>query len=174
MPAQDEVFPDREHFGRILIIRRMSAPQACRRSRSSWDLHTPAALCAGRCRMRAIIGQGPGHDLYRRPHRWLKAPTGRNVTAEELGRGPMWHSRSSGAPTITRSTIARARIARPIVAIEFGEEGYRLRMTEAARATLSGRGDINGIIPHDVGAYEVRDIIAQYRRCSEWDEFKKL
>ena len=94
LPLQDEIFPDREHFGRIFFNQaNMSAaghPADCRRH---GILHRRRRLCPGNER-RNDHRASPGHHLLAGPP-LVKAATGEEVSAEDLG-GADVHARISG------------------------------------------------------------------------------
>ena len=99
LPNQDEVFPDRDHFGRIFFNQaNMSAHGHLPRLPWSWDqLHGRWRLCARHERRESPVHrrQEPGHDLSWAARRLVKAATGEVVTAEDLGGGDV-HTRLSG------------------------------------------------------------------------------
>jgi 3-methylcrotonyl-CoA carboxylase beta subunit len=143
LPEQDNVFPDREHFGRIFFnIANMSAP-ASRRSPASWAPAPRAARTCPRCPDESIIVRGQGTIFLGGPP-LVKAATGEVVTPEELG-GAEVHTRVSGvadhyAPE--RRPRARARPAHRFEP-ELPKDGVP-RRAGAARAAVRGRGDLRG------------------------------
>ena len=62
LPLQAEVFPDRDHFGRIFYNQARCPRRACRRSRASWGPARPAARTCRRCPTRRSSSRGPGRS----------------------------------------------------------------------------------------------------------------
>jgi 3-methylcrotonyl-CoA carboxylase beta subunit len=172
LPNQDEVFPDREHFGRIFYNQaNMSAagiPQiACvMGSCTAGGAYVPAMADESiMVRNQATIFLG-GPPL-------VKAATGEDVTAEELG-GADVHTRLSGvADHYAMDDEHALAITRRIVS--------NLNRTKPARLALQkplpplyAPEEIYGIIPADLRQpYDVREIIARVVDGSEFDEFKQ-
>jgi len=171
LPLQAEVFPDRDHFGRIFYNQaRMSArgiPQiaAVMGSCTAGGAYVPAMSDE------AIIVQGTGTIFLGGPP-LVRAATGEVVTAEELG-GADVHTRLSGvadhlavddehALALVRAAVARANV-RP----------YDPWPMRAARPPERARDAIYGVVPADARqAYDVRDAIACLVDASAFDEFK--
>ena len=94
-PCQDEVFPDRDHFGRIFYNQaRMSARRASRRSPPCWARAPPAAPTCPAMSDETVIVRNQGTIFLGGPP-LVKAATGEVVTAEELGGGEL-HTTISG------------------------------------------------------------------------------
>src|ERR687884_107806 len=173
LPEQDNVFPDREHFGRIFYnIANMSAagiPQiACvMGSCTAGGAYVPAMSDE------SIIVKGQGTIFLGGPP-LVKAATGEIVTAEELG-GADVHSRISGVTDHYALDDRHALgIARRIVGNLNSVKQVPLALAEP-KEPLYPAEEIYGIIPNDVRRpYEVRDIIARIVDGSELDEFKQL
>ncbi len=173
LPAQDEVFPDRDHFGRIFYNQaRMSAagiPQIAvvMGSCTAGGAYVPAMSDE------AIIVAGEGTIFLAGPP-LVKAATGEIVTAEELG-GADVHTRKSGVADHYAANDAEAlEIARAIV----GNLNRRKCIEVACREPVEPLYDaeeIYGIVPADArAAYDVREIIARIVDSSVLDEFKAL
>jgi 3-methylcrotonyl-CoA carboxylase beta subunit len=173
LPAQDEVFPDREHFGRIFFNQaRLSAagiPQIAlvMGSCTAGGAYVPAMSDE------SVIVRGQGTIFLGGPP-LVRAATGEVVTAEELG-GAEVHSRISGVTDHYAINDRHALgIARRIVA--------NLNLTKDVSVTVEPPRDplypaeeIYGVIPPDVRRpYEVREVIARIVDGSEFDEFKRL
>ena len=95
LPAQDEVFPDREHFGRIFYNQAtLSAAGHRRRSRWCTAPAPPAAPTCRRCPMRTSSSRNQGRVFLGGPP-LVKAATGEDIDAESLG-GADVHCRESG------------------------------------------------------------------------------
>ena len=173
LPQQDEVFPDRDHFGRIFYNQaNMSAaniPQVAvvMGSCTAGGAYVPAMSDE------AVIVKGRGTIFLGGPP-LVKAAIGEVVSAEELG-GADVHSRISGvtdhyalddhhALATTRRIVANLnRVKRP-------EADVR-----APREPLYDPAEIYGVVPSDMKTpYDVREVIARLVDGSELDEFKAL
>ena len=173
LPAQDEVFPDREHFGRIFYnqanLSALGVPQIAvvMGSCTAGGAYVPAMSDE------SIIVQGEGTIFLGGPP-LVKAATGEVVSAEELG-GAEVHSRISGVTDhFAVSDHHALGIARRIV-------GNLNRVKSVGLAVAPPREprypaeEIYGALPPDVRRpSEVREIIARIVDASELDEFKQL
>ncbi len=173
LPRQDEVFPDREHFGRIFFNQaNMSArniPQiACvMGSCTAGGAYVPAMADE------SIIVKQQGTIFLAGPP-LVKAATGEVVSAEDLG-GADVHCRTSGvsdyyaqndhhALQLTRQCIARLNRVKPV----------DMDLRESVEP-IYPREEIYGLVPKDARKpYDVREIIARVVDGSEFDEFKAL
>jgi 3-methylcrotonyl-CoA carboxylase beta subunit len=173
LPAQDEVFPDREHFGRIFYNQaRLSAagiPQIAlvMGSCTAGGAYVPAMSDE------SVIVRGQGTIFLGGPP-LVRAATGEVVTAEELG-GAEVHSRVSGVTDHYAFDDRHALgIARRIVANLNLTKKVSVKV-EPPRDPLYPAEEIYGVIPPDVRRpYEVREVIARIVDGSEFDEFKRL
>jgi len=173
LPHQAEVFPDREHFGRIFYNQaRMSAkgiPQiACvMGSCTAGGAYVPAMSDE------TIIVRNQGTIFLAGPP-LVKAATGEVISAEDLG-GAEVHARKSGVVDHVAANDEHAlEIVRSIVGNLNTMKTHALDVREPA-APLYDPAEIYGIVPKDVRApYDVREIIARIVDGSEFDEFKPL
>ncbi|MBN9039330.1 MAG: methylcrotonoyl-CoA carboxylase, partial [Rhizobiales bacterium] len=172
LPNQDEVFPDREHFGRIFYNQaNMSAagiPQiACvMGSCTAGGAYVPAMSDETiMVKNQATIFLG-GPPL-------VKAATGEEVSAEDLG-GAEVHTRQSGVADHYAMDDAHAlAITRRIVRNLNRVKPRQLELREP-RAPLFDPAEIHGIVPADTRTpYDVREVIARIVDGSELDEFKQ-
>ena len=172
LPEQDNVFPDREHFGRIFYnIANMSAagiPQiACvMGSCTAGGAYVPAMSDE------SIIVKGQGTIFLGGPP-LVKAAIGEIVTPEELG-GAEVHTRVSGVADHYALNDAHAlTLVRRIVAnLNFKKEVSL--QTREPREPLYPAEEIYGVIPSDARKpYDVREVIARIVDGSELDEFKQ-
>ena len=173
LPNQDEVFPDRDHFGRIFFNQaQMSAagiPQIAvvMGSCTAGGAYVPAMSD------QSVIVRNQGTIFLAGPP-LVRAATGEVVTAEELGGGEL-HSRVSGVADHLAENDAHALgIARSVVA---GLNSVKRPMLDlrAPREPLFPAHDLYGIVPADVREpYDVRALIARIVDGSELDEFKRL
>src|SRR5438876_8752434 len=173
LPLQDEVFPDRDHFGRIFYeqarLSRLGVPQlaAVMGSCTAGGAYVPAMSDE------VVIVKGEGTIFLGGPP-LVKAATGEDVTAEELG-GADVHSRISGVTDHYALDDRHALgIARHIVGNLNSVKQVSLALAEP-REPLYPAEEIYGVIPSDVRRpYDVREIIARIVDGSELDEFKLL
>ncbi|MBE0691817.1 MAG: methylcrotonoyl-CoA carboxylase, partial [Aquamicrobium sp.] len=172
LPNQDEVFPDREHFGRIFFNQaNMSAagiPQiACvMGSCTAGGAYVPAMSDETiMVRKQATIFLG-GPPL-------VKAATGEEVTAEELG-GADLHTRESGVADHYAMDDAHAiAIVRRIVKNLNRNKRIGLALHKPIQP-LYAPDEIYGVVPTDLRQpYDVREVIARLVDGSEFDEFKQ-
>ncbi|MCX4719551.1 carboxyl transferase domain-containing protein [Streptomyces virginiae] len=171
LPMQDEVFPDREHFGRIFYNQaRMSGagiPQiaAVLGSCTAGGAYVPAMSDE------AVIVRNQGTIFLGGPP-LVKAATGEVVTAEELGGGEV-HSRISGVTDHLAEDDAHAlRIVRNIVAT-LPERGALPWSVEAPEEPKVDPYGLYGAVPVDSRTpYDAREIIARIVDGSRFQEFK--
>src|SRR5690606_12547925 len=171
LPRQDEVFPDREHFGRIFYnqatMSERGIPQiaAVRGSCTAGGAYVPAMSDE------AVIVRGQGTIFLGGPP-LVKAATGEEVTAEELGGGEV-HSRISGVTDHRAADDADAlRIVRDIVAT-LGPGPPRPWEVAPAEPPAYDPRELYGIIPTDTRTpYDVREVIARIVDGSRFLEFK--
>ena len=173
LPNQDEVFPDRDHFGRIFYnqanMSALGVPQVAvvMGSCTAGGAYVPAMSDE------SIIVQNQGTIFLGGPP-LVKAATGEQVSAEELG-GAEVHSRTSGVTDhmAVNDTHALA-IARRIVGNLNRVKRHDLDVAEP-RDPLYDPAEIYGVIPADLRKpYDAREVIARLVDGSEFDEFKAL
>ncbi|CAL9587500.1 Methylmalonyl-CoA carboxyltransferase 12S subunit [Streptomyces sp. enrichment culture] len=171
LPMQDEVFPDRDHFGRIFYNQaRMSGagiPQiaAVLGSCTAGGAYVPAMSDE------AVIVRNQGTIFLGGPP-LVKAATGEVVTAEQLGGGEV-HSRVSGVTDHLAENDAHAlRIVRTIVSTLPSRGALPWEVTEATEPKVDPHG-LYGAVPVDSRTpYDVREIIARVVDGSRFAEFK--
>jgi acetyl-CoA carboxylase carboxyltransferase component len=173
LPLQDEVFPDRDHFGRIFYNQaRMSAaglPQVSvvLGSCTAGGAYVPAMSDE------TVIVKGRGTIFLGGPP-LVKAATGEEVTAEELG-GADVHARISGVAdhyaTSEEDALARARA---IVATLTSRKQAPWEVEEPEEP-LYPPEELGGVVPANLRrAYEVREVIARIVDGSRFSEWKAL
>jgi acetyl-CoA carboxylase carboxyltransferase component len=171
LPLQAEVFPDREHFGRIFYNQaRMSAlriPQVAvvMGSCTAGGAYVPAMSDE------AVIVRGTGTIFLAGPP-LVKAATGEEVSAEDLG-GADVHTRISGVADHLAEDDAHAlEIARSIVGTLGGSKTLPADRGEIEDPAYDPK-EIYGILPSDLRSpYDVRDVIARLVDGSRFQEFK--
>ncbi|MGE3967261.1 MAG: carboxyl transferase domain-containing protein, partial [Dongiaceae bacterium] len=173
LPNQDEVFPDREHFGRIFYNQaRMSAariPQIAvvMGSCTAGGAYVPAMSDE------TIIVKGQGTIFLGGPP-LVRAATGEVVTAEALG-GADVHARISGvADHMAKDDAHALELARGIVRHLNRLSPGGTERREPAEPLYDPK-QLYGIVPLDLRkGYEVREVIARIVDGSEFDDFKPL
>ncbi|MFZ0502480.1 MAG: carboxyl transferase domain-containing protein [Chthoniobacterales bacterium] len=173
LPNQDEVFPDRDHFGRIFYNQANLSAQGIPQialvmgSCTAGGAYVPA-MCD-----ESIIVKNQGTIFLGGPP-LVKAAIGEEVTAEELGGGDV-HARLSGvADHLAQDDSHALAIARNIV----GNLNHRKTAHLECRPPREPGADpaeLYGVIPADSRKpYDVRELILRIVDGSEFDEFKAL
>jgi 3-methylcrotonyl-CoA carboxylase beta subunit len=173
LPHQSEVFPDREHFGRIFFNQaNMSArgiPQiaAVMGSCTAGGAYVPAMSDE------TVIVRKQGTIFLGGPP-LVKAATGEIISAEDLG-GADVHARRSGVADHYAANDGHAlQMVRDIVK-NFNRPKRLMLDAVAPRDPAYDPSELDGVIPTDVREpYDVREVIARLVDGSEFDEFKKL
>jgi acetyl-CoA carboxylase carboxyltransferase component len=173
LPLQDEVFPDRDHFGRIFFNQaRMSAkriPQiaAVMGSCTAGGAYVPAMSDE------TIIVKGTGTIFIGGPP-LVKAATGQEVTAEELG-GADVHTRRSGVADHYATDDEHAlALVRSIVRNLHRRKDAPWDVAEPEEPTVDP-SELYGLIPEDYRqAFDAREVIARIVDGSRFHEFKEL
>ncbi|MDP2007432.1 MAG: carboxyl transferase domain-containing protein [Rubrivivax sp.] len=176
LPNQDEVFPDRDHFGRIFYNQaQMSAagiPQLAvvMGSCTAGGAYVPAMSDE------AIIVKNQGTIFLGGPP-LVKAATGEVVSAEDLGGGDV-HTRLSGvADHLADNDMHALAIARACITNLNWRKPAQL-LTQPPRAPLFDPQELHGVLPSDDTGFtsrkpfDVREVIARVVDGSEFDEFK--
>jgi len=174
LPLQDEVFPDRDHFGRIFYNQaRMSAkgiPQIAvvMGSCTAGGAYVPAMSDE------TIIVRGTGTIFIGGPP-LVKAATGQDVSAEELG-GADVHTRKSGVADYYATSDEHAlALARQIVGNLHSRRPERPWEVAEPEPPAADPGDLYGLVPEDFRHQaDVRELIARLVDGSRFDEFKML
>ena len=174
LPLQDQVFPDRDHFGRIFFNQaKLSAkgiPQIAvvLGSCTAGGAYVPA-MCD-----ESVIVENQGTIFLGGPP-LVKAATGVEVSSEELGGGEV-HAKISGVVDhLARDDSHALEIARNIISgtdIQTKKTGSIL---EEINPPLYSMNELYGILPSDSRqSYDVREVIARLVDGSEMQEFKSL
>ena len=173
LPRQDDVFPDREHFGRIFFNQANMSAQNIPQIAAVMGSCTAGGAYVPAMADESIIVKEQGTIFLAGPP-LVKAATGEVVTAEDLGGGDV-HARISGvadhlanndhhALDLARKAVSRLNRVKPIN----GD------LKEAIEPAYDAQ-EIYGIVPADSRkSYDVREIIARIVDGSDFDEFKSL
>ncbi len=173
LPNQDEVFPDRDHFGRIFYNQANMSAKGIPQIALVMGSCTAGGAYVPAMSDESIIVRNQGTIFLGGPP-LVKAATGEVVSAEELG-GAEVHARTSGVSDHYALSDAHAlATARRIVANLNRVKRHGLEVAEP-REPLYDPAEIYGIVPDDLKTpYDVREIIARLVDGSEFDEFKAL
>ncbi len=178
LPHQAEVFPDREHFGRIFYNQANMSARGIAQIACVMGLSTAGGAYVPAMSDETVIVRGRGEEsqgaIFLAGPPLVKAATGEIISATELG-GADTHTRKSGvADHLAADDEHALEIVRRIVA----------RLNTVKRADLDiaaplapayDPAELYGIIPSDVRApYDVREVIARIVDGSELHEFKPL
>jgi 3-methylcrotonyl-CoA carboxylase beta subunit len=171
LPEQDEVFPDRDHFGRIFYNQAMMSSAGIPQVAAVMGSCTAGGAYVPAMSDETIIVKGQGTIFLAGPP-LVKAATGEIVSAEELG-GAEVHTRQSGVADHYAQNDAHAlSIARSIVANLNRVKNVSLALREPAEP-LYPADELHGVIPAETRKpYDVREVIARIVDGSEFDEFK--
>ena len=171
LPNQDDVFPDREHFGRIFYNQANMSAQGIAQIAVVMGSCTAGGAYVPAMSDETIIVKNQGTIFLGGPP-LVKAAIGEIVSAEDLGGGDV-HTRLSGvADHLAQNDAHAIALARQAVATL----NHRKEVTQALiepRAPKYAAEEIYGVIPTDVRKpYDVREIIARIVDGSEFHEFK--
>ncbi|HTW18244.1 MAG TPA: carboxyl transferase domain-containing protein, partial [Nocardioides sp.] len=173
LPHQAEVFPDREHFGRIFFNQARMSGEGIAQIACVMGLSTAGGAYVPAMSDESIIVKNQGTIFLGGPP-LVKAATGEVISAEELG-GAETHGRKSGVVDHVAENDEHAlTIVRRIVANLNTTKTHELSLEEPEPPAYDPT-EIYGIVPSDVRApYDVREVIARIVDGSEFDEFKPL
>jgi len=171
LPNQDEVFPDREHFGRIFYNQATMSAQGIAQIAVVMGSCTAGGAYVPAMSDEAIIVKNQGTIFLGGPP-LVKAATGEVVSAEDLGGGDV-HTRLSGvADHLAQNDLHALALARQAV-----KNLYKNKpLAQADRAPAApeyAAEELYGVIPVDTRKpFDVREIIARIVDGSDFDEFK--
>ncbi|MEW5879793.1 MAG: carboxyl transferase domain-containing protein [Pseudomonadota bacterium] len=171
LPNQDEVFPDREHFGRIFYNQATLSAAGIPQIAVVMGSCTAGGAYVPAMSDESIIVKNQGTIFLGGPP-LVKAATGEVVSAEELGGGDV-HTRLSGVADHLAINDAHAlALARRIVATTNYVKPAPLQLREP-REPKYDPAELYGIVPTDVRKpYDVHEVIARIVDASEFDEWK--
>ncbi|MGH3665945.1 MAG: carboxyl transferase domain-containing protein [Egibacteraceae bacterium] len=173
LPKQDEVFPDRDHFGRIFYNQAQLSARGIPQIAAVLGSCTAGGAYVPAMSDETVIVREQGTIFLGGPP-LVKAATGEVVTAEELGGGDL-HSRTSGVTDHLAADDAHAlQIVRSIVAT-LGPRAARPWELVATEEPAADPGQLYGVVPPDNRTpYDVREVIARIVDGSRFHEFKAL
>jgi 3-methylcrotonyl-CoA carboxylase beta subunit len=170
LPNQDEVFPDRDHFGRIFYNQaRMSAKGIAQIAVVMGSCTAGGAYVPAMSDVTIIVKEQGTIFLAGPP--LVKAATGEVVTAEDLGGGDV-HTRLSGVADYLAEDDGHAlALARRAVGSLGGRQTHGIR--QASEDPAYDPDEIFGVVPGDLRTpYDIREVIARVVDGSYFDEFK--
>ncbi|MBC8337692.1 MAG: methylcrotonoyl-CoA carboxylase [Alphaproteobacteria bacterium] len=172
LPAQDEVFPDRDHFGRIFYNQARMSSEGIPQVSVVMGSCTAGGAYIPAMSDESIIVRNQGTIFLGGPP-LVKAATGEEVTAEELG-GADVHSRISGVADHVAEDDAHAlELARRAVDHLNRSNPVGMDVRDSVDPVYDA-DELYGIIPADRRMpFDVREIIARIVDGSEFDEFKR-
>jgi 3-methylcrotonyl-CoA carboxylase beta subunit len=171
LPNQDEVFPDRDHFGRIFYNQANLSAQGVPQIAVVMGSCTAGGAYVPAMSDETIIVKNQGTIFLGGPP-LVKAAIGEIVSAEDLGGGDV-HTRLSGvADHLAENDLHALALARGIVDKLNWRKPEQLKL-QAPRPPLFDPAELHGVIPVDARKpFDVREIIARVVDGSEFNEFK--
>jgi len=172
LPLQDEVFPDRDHFGRIFHNQAQMSARGIPQIAAVLGSCTAGGAYVPAMSDETVIVRDQGTIFLGGPP-LVKAATGEVVTAEELGGGDL-HARTSGVADHLADDDAHALlIVRSIVA-SLPRRPARPWDLAPVRDPAVDPGSLSGVVPTDPRApYDVREVLARIVDDSRFQEFKE-
>jgi 3-methylcrotonyl-CoA carboxylase beta subunit len=173
LPHQTEVFPDREHFGRIFFNQATMSAAGIAQIAVVMGSCTAGGAYVPAMSDETIIVKNQGTIFLGGPP-LVKAATGEVVSAEELG-GAEVHTKKSGvADYLAENDRHALALCRRIVANLNTRRTTDVALAEPVEPKYDV-GELDGIVPADLKKqYDVREVIARLADGSEFDEFKAL
>jgi 3-methylcrotonyl-CoA carboxylase beta subunit len=170
LPMQDEVFPDREHFGRIFFNQATMSAQGIPQIAAVMGSCTAGGAYVPAMSDETIIVRDQGTIFLGGPP-LVKAATGQEVTAEELGGGAL-HARTSGVVDHLAADDADAlRTVRSIVAT-LPPAGRAWERAPVAAPAVDPASLYGAVPPDSRTPYDPREVIARVVDGSRFHEFK--
>jgi acetyl-CoA carboxylase carboxyltransferase component len=171
LPMQDEVFPDREHFGRIFHNQAVMSSEGIPQVAAVMGSCTAGGAYVPAMSDEAIIVKEQGTIFLGGPP-LVKAATGEEVTAEDLGGGDV-HTRISGvADHLAENDAEAIALCREVLA-HLNAEKTDPVVREKVEEPLHDPDGMLGVIPSDLRvSYDAREILARVLDGSRFHEFK--
>ncbi|MBB5984975.1 carboxyl transferase domain-containing protein [Sphingobium lignivorans] len=173
LPHQSEVFPDRDHFGRIFFNQANMSAQGIAQIACVMGFCTAGGAYVPAMSDESVIVRDQGTIFLAGPP-LVKAATGEEISAEDLGGGEL-HARKSGvADHLAENDDHALTIVRDIVSHLPADRTPDIPLI-LPRPPKYDPEELYGIIPEDVRApYDVHEVIARIVDGSEFHEFKAL
>jgi 3-methylcrotonyl-CoA carboxylase beta subunit len=171
LPLQDEVFPDREHFGRIFFNQANLSAQGIAQIAVVMGSCTAGGAYVPAMSDETIIVRGQGTIFLGGPP-LVRAATGEVVSAEDLG-GADVHTRISGVADSMAADDAQALLMARAIVANLNQCAPDAPRPEAVEEPAYDPDEIYGVVPADRRVpYDVREVIARIVDGSRLDEFK--
>src|SRR5579859_3802291 len=173
LPHQAEVFPDKEHFGRIFFNQAQMSAEGIPQIACVMGSCTAGGAYVPAMSDETVIVRNQGTIFLAGPP-LVKAATGEVISAEDLGGGDL-HARKSGVVDHLAENDEHAlTIVRDIVATLPADRTPDIAL-KTPRPPKHDPAELYGLIPRDVRApYDVHEVIARIVDASEFHEFKAL
>jgi 3-methylcrotonyl-CoA carboxylase beta subunit len=173
LPHQAEVFPDREHFGRIFYNQAQMSAEGIAQIACVMGSCTAGGAYVPAMSDESVIVRNQGTIFLGGPP-LVKAATGEVISAEDLGGGDL-HARKSGVVDhLAENDDHALKIVRDIVARLNGVKRIDLDLADPVEPKLDPQ-ELYGIVPDDVRTpYDVHEVIGRIVDGSELHEFKPL
>jgi 3-methylcrotonyl-CoA carboxylase beta subunit len=173
LPHQAEVFPDRDHFGRIFFNQAQMSSKGIAQIACVMGSCTAGGAYVPAMSDESVIVRNQGTIFLGGPP-LVKAATGEEISAEDLGGGDLHAKKSGVVDHLAENDEHALTIVRDIVSTLQPESGAGIELREP-RPPLFDAEELYGIIPEDVRApYDVHEVIARIVDASEFHEFKPL
>lgn len=171
LPNQDEVFPDRDHFGRIFFNQANLSAQGIPQIAVVMGSCTAGGAYVPAMSDESIIVNNQGTIFLGGPP-LVKAATGEVVTADDLGGGDV-HTRLSGVVDhLAQNDLHALSLARTIVGNLNRKKPQQMSLREIVEPAYAAQ-ELYGVIPVDTRKpFDVREVIARIVDGSIFDEFK--
>ncbi|NMM26741.1 MAG: methylcrotonoyl-CoA carboxylase [Glaciimonas sp.] len=171
LPNQDEVFPDRDHFGRIFYNQANLSAQGIPQIAVVMGSCTAGGAYVPAMSDESIIVKDQGTIFLGGPP-LVKAATGEVVSAEDLGGGDV-HTRLSGVVDhLAQNDLHALSLARTMVSNLNRQKKHEMALREPSEPKFAAH-ELYGVIPTDTRKpFDVREVIARIVDGSDFDEFK--
>ena len=172
LPMQDEVFPDKDDFGRIFYNQARMSARGIQQISSVHGLCTAGGAYIPAMSDQNVIVRGTGTIFLAGPP-LVKAATGEDVTAEELGGADVHTSISGVADHLAEDDAHAVEILRDIVAHLGAPKSAPIKLRES-RPPAYDPAELLGVIPSDPRKFfDAREVLARVVDGSEFFEFKR-
>jgi 3-methylcrotonyl-CoA carboxylase beta subunit len=173
LPHQADVFPDRDHFGRIFFNQAQMSAKGIAQIACVMGSCTAGGAYVPAMSDESVIVRNQGTIFLAGPP-LVKAATGEEISAEDLGGGDLHAKKSGVVDHLAENDEHALTIVRDIVSTLQPESAPGLELREP-RPPLFDAEELYGIIPEDVRApYDVHEVIARIVDGSEFQPFKPL
>lgn len=171
LPMQDEVFPDKDHFGRIFFNQARMSSKGIQQISSVHGFCTAGGAYIPAMSDQSVIVRGTGTIFLAGPP-LVKAATGEEVTAEELGGAKVHTSISGVADHLAEDDEHALKIVRQIVKYLGASQKAPIKL-QAPEAPDYDAEELLGLVPHESRkAFDIRELIARVVDGSKLFEFK--